>query len=204
MKTEKKLMVIMICLIGMAAFSGCLNSSESKIQGGMLAGELPQFANANLLIRGSAGETAVNTDAAGRFSASLPAGRYQLLLQNSKGELIVIRRELLVENNLTLVVTDVDLIPIPRVTSVSVPMIYDNSAIIEWETDIESDGHVEYGTTEVYGMASYADTELKTRHRIQLYDLQPATTYHFRIAASRYSLESTTSLSRDFAFTTEP
>lgn len=194
----------MICLIGMAAFSGCLNSSESEINGGMVAAELPQFANASFILRGSSGETAVNADASGRFSANLPAGRYQLLMQNSKGELIVIKRELLIENNLTLVVTDVDMIPIPRVTSVSVPMIYADSAIIEWETDIESDGHVEYGTSEVYGMASYADTELKTSHRIQLYDLQPATTYHFRIAASRYSLDSTISLSRDFAFTTEP
>lgn len=204
MKSEKKILTIIICLIATTAFSGCFNSSKSEIGNGIIAAELPQFANASFVLRGYNGETAVNADAYGRFSVTLPAGRYQLLLQNSKGELVVIKRELIIENNLTLVITDVELIPIPKVLSVSVPMIYDNSAIIEWETDIESDGYIEYGTTELYGMASYADTEQKTRHRIQLYDLQPATTYHFRIVATRYSLDSTTSLSHDFTFTTEP
>jgi hypothetical protein len=90
------------------------------------------------------------------------------------------------------------------VLSVAVPLVYDTSAVIEWETDIESDGFVEFGTSELYGYSSYGGSELKTRHRVQLYNLLPATTYHFRINASRYSLESARSLSRDFTFTTEP
>lgn len=205
MKLSKRLLLIVMILAGMAWLPGCLSNRATVTENsGMLAAELPQFANASFLVSGSAGDTSVRADAGGRFSTALAPGRYQLLLQSSSGELVVVKRELIIENNLTLVVTDVDLIPIPSVVSVSVPMIYATSAIIEWETDIESDGYVEYGSNELYGMASYAETQLKKQHRIQLYDLQPATTYHFRIAASRYNLDSTTSLSRDFAFTTEP
>lgn len=205
MKNTKKILLVMFSVSLMAVFSGCLStSSEHETQVGIVSADLPQFANASFLIAGPDGDTSISADDSGKFVAMLKPGRYQLLLQKTNGELILVRRELLVENNLTLVITDAEMIAIPKVISVSVPMIYSTSAIIEWETDIESDGHVEYGTSELYGMASYADTELKTRHRIQLYDLQPGVTYHFRIAASRYSLDSTTSLSRDYAFTTEP
>ncbi|MFZ5953092.1 MAG: fibronectin type III domain-containing protein [Candidatus Rifleibacteriota bacterium] len=206
MKISIRYIPVFLFLFALSALTGCLSTTrtESKDDFGTIFGELPQYPMANLVLSSESSKRAITTDEQGRFSALVEPGRYQLLWQSSSGELVVIKRNLVIENNITLTVTDVDLIPMPRVTSVSVPMIYRNSAIIEWETDIESDGNVDYGTNELYGTSSYADTELKTRHRIQLYELQPATTYHFRIAASRYSLDSTRTLSRDYSFTTEP
>ncbi|MDN5277955.1 MAG: hypothetical protein PWR01_1920 [Clostridiales bacterium] len=199
-----KFLMIFIFFVVTALLQGCLSSTTNKTSLGTLTGEIMHLAQSELLIMGENSKTLVKTDENGKFAASLTPGRYQLLMQSSNGELVVIKRDIQIENNLTFIVTDVDLIPVPQVISVSVPLIYDTSAIIEWETNIESDGLIEYGTNELYGFASYSDTDLKTRHRIQLYDLLPDTTYHFRIAASRYNLDSARSYSRDYAFTTTP
>ncbi|GAB4279151.1 MAG: hypothetical protein Kow0029_22910 [Candidatus Rifleibacteriota bacterium] len=196
--------LVAAAMIAILMLQGCLSSSKSRLNYGMLTGELPMMPNANLLVVGDNSEVKIKLDSEGKFAAQLEPGRYQLLAQGDDGKLVVIKRDILIENNLTFTVTDVDLIPIPAVTSVSVPLVYNTSAIIEWETDIESDGFIEYGTNELYGFSSYADTELKTSHRVQLFDLQPNTTYHFRISASRYNLDSSRSYSRDYAFTTEP
>lgn len=206
MKFLNRTIVILIALFIMASLPGCLTAhKEGGTTGtGILTGQLPQFPDTDFLLSGNSFKTTLKSDPRGNLAAELPAGRYQLLLQRANGGLIVIKRDIVIENNLTFVVTDVDLIPVPSVSSVSVPMVYSTSVIIEWETDIESDGFVEYGTSELYGMASHAESDLKTRHRIQLYDLQPATTYHFRITAARYGLDSTRSYTRDYAFTTEP
>lgn len=194
----------LLSLLLVALLQGCLSSTVTENGNGTLAGELPQIANTDLILLGSDSRISIKTDENGRFAASLAPGKYQLLMQSLGGELVVIKRTIQIENNLTFIVTDVDLIPIPKVVSVSVPLIYSSSAIIEWETDIESDGYVEYGSNELYGYSSYSDTELKTSHRIQIYDLLPGSTYHFRISASRYSLDSAKSYTRDYAFTTEP
>jgi len=125
-------------------------------------------------------------------------------MQTSAGSITLIRRGVQVDNNMTVTVLDTDIVPVPQITAVSVPLVYSTSAIIEWETDIESDGYIEFGNNELYGYSSYATTELKTRHRIQLYSLQPATTYHFRVVASRYNLASARNISRNYTFSTEP
>ncbi|MGM0598213.1 MAG: fibronectin type III domain-containing protein [Candidatus Rifleibacteriota bacterium] len=197
--------LVLTCVLTLTILlSGCLTSSRTDIENGTLAGKLPHLTDSNLIVMNDKEKIPVKTDAEGNFVASLRPGRYQLMFQSSDGNLELIQSDIQIENNLTFRVTDVKLIPAPNVVSVSVPLLYDTSAVIEWETDIESDGHVEYGTSELYGYSSYAETELKKKHRIQLYELLPDTTYHFRIAASRYNLDSTRSFSRDFAFTTEP
>lgn len=95
------------------------------------------------------------------------------------------------------------LMQIPLVQSVEVSLVYSNSAVISWETDIESDGYIEYGNNELYGMSSYVNTTMTKQHRMQLQDLQPATTYYFRIISSQYSLEGTKSYSQGYKFTTK-
>jgi hypothetical protein len=149
-------------------------------------------------------EVSIPVDSEGRFSARVAGGLYNLYMQAADGTVTLIRRDVQVDNNMTVTVLDTDIVPIPQVVSVAVPLVYSTSATIEWETDIESDGYVEFGNNELYGYSSYATTELKKRHRIQLYNLLPATTYHFRVVASRYNLESARSISRNFTFTTEP
>jgi hypothetical protein len=199
-----KRLVITVILSLTILLAGCFTSSRSNVENGTLTGKIPHLAHSNLIAMNDKEKVPIQTDAEGNFIASLKPGRYQLMFQSDNGKLELIQSDIQIENNLTFKVTDVKLIPAPNVVSVSVPLLYDTSAVIEWETDIESDGHIEYGTSELYGFSSYAETELRKKHRIQLYELLPDTTYHFRIAASRYNLESTRTFSRDFAFTTEP
>ena len=98
---------------------------------------------------------------------------------------------------------DIKMPQIPLVKSVQVSLVYATSAVISWETDIESDGYIEYGNNELYGMSSYVNTEQVKYHRMQLQNLQPNTTYYFRIISSHYSLEGTKSYSQGYHFTTE-
>jgi hypothetical protein len=200
-----KIFALMTVVLAATFLPGCLTRTASNESGnGMLTASLTGLSNADLVVSDRKNTYKVKADANGRFSLALPAGNYSLLMQSSDNQLVLIKRDISIENNLTFAVTNVDLIPIPNVVSVSVPLVYRNSAIIEWETDFESDGYIEYGSNEIYGFASYSDTELKKKHRIQIYDLLPDTTYHFRIVASRYNLDATRSYSRDFSFKTEP
>ena len=57
-----------------------------------------------------------------------------------------------------------------------------NSAEISWQTDELSNAVVEYGTTAGYGQLEQ-DQRFLTHHTIVLQDLQPSTTYHFRVSA---------------------
>jgi len=188
----------------MATLQGCLSSHGNDDSAGVLSGRFSAAANSQILAKSDSAEIVIPVDSEGRFSARVASGIYSLHMQTSDGSITLIRRGVQVDNNMTVSILDTDIVPIPQITSVSVPLVYSTSAIIEWETDIESDGYVEFGNNELYGYSSYATTELKTRHRIQLYSLLPATTYHFRVVASRYNLESTRSISRNYTFSTEP
>jgi len=195
---------MLLALLLVATLQGCLSSHGNEYSGGIITGQYRPAANLQLIARSDSGETAFPVDAEGRFSARLSSGIYNLYLQSADGNISLIRSGVEVSNNMTVSVLDTDIVPIPQVTSVAVPLVDSTSAIVEWQTDIESDGYIEFGNNELYGYLSYAVTELKTRHRIQLYNLLPSTTYHFRVVASRYNLESTRSFSRNFTFTTEP
>jgi len=194
-----------LALLVVASLQGCLSSHGDSADGsGVISGQFRAAANMQILANNGESEVSIPVDSEGRFSARVAGGLYNLYMQASDGTVSLIRRDVQVDNNMTVTVLDTDIVPIPQVTSVAVPLVYSTSAIIEWETDIESDGYVEFGNNELYGYSSYATTELKKRHRIQLYNLLPATTYHFRVVASRYNLESARSISRNFTFTTEP
>ncbi len=200
-----KIFALMTAALAATFLPGCLSGPTSnQSDNGLLIANLQELGNADLVVSDQKNSYRVKADANGRFSLALPAGNYNLLMQSANNQLVLIKRDISIENNLTFAVTNVDLIPIPNVVSVSVPLVYRNSVIIEWETDFESDGYIEYGSNELYGFASYSDTELKKKHRIQIYDLLPDTAYHFRIVASRYNLDATRSYSRDFSFKTEP
>ncbi|EKD82618.1 MAG: fibronectin, type III protein [uncultured bacterium] len=197
-------LMALLTVLTMSTLQGCLSSHGTEDSTGVLSGKFSEAANLKILARSDDKEIAIPVDSEGRFSVRVASGIYSLLLQTSDGTITLIRRGVQVDNNMTVTVLDTDIVPIPQVKSVSVPLVYSTSAIIEWETDIESDGYVEFGNNELYGYSSYAVTELKTRHRIQLYNLLPASTYHFRVVASRYNLESARSISRNYTFSTEP
>ena len=185
---------------------GCSSSSDNSLNGesGTVTGSLLDAANSNIVATSDAGEYLIPVDADGRFSANLPVGVYTLSYRSASAnnKLVLTEKKLVVANNVTISVVDAELVPIPQVLNVSVPVINANSAIIEWETDIESDGYLEYGTNEIYGISTYVSTDLTTQHRVQLGSLIPNTTYHFRVVASRHNLESSKFYSQDYTFTT--
>lgn len=203
-RRSRVILATVASLLMLGLLQGCLNAKSTENQLGSISGNLSVAKNLNLVAVCEDQQVIIPVDRDGRFSARLVPGTYQLSLQAKDGTLTLFKKAVQIENNISVTVVDTDLVPIPHVMSVAVPLVYSTSAIIEWETDIESDGYIEFGSNELYGYSSYGVTELKNKHRIQLYNLLPASTYHFRVVASRYSLESAQSISRDFVFTTEP
>ena len=184
---------------------GCSSSSDSNLntESGYITGSLLDAANSNIVAKSDSGEYVIPVDSYGRFSASLPAGIYTLGYRAATtNKLVLTNKTFVVANNVTINIVDTDLVPQPQVIVVNIPVVNANSAIIEWETDIESDGFIEYGTNELYGVSTYVSSDLTTRHRVQISPLMPNTTYHFRVVASRHNIESTKFLTQDYTFTT--
>ena len=170
---------------------------------GTVLGQVAPVPGAAIVLRNAAGDREVPLDGKGRFAVVVSAGTYEVLLKTSDGKLTLVERAVSVEDGLTVSVVNAALVPIPRVTAVSVPLVYRDSAVVEWETDIESDGRVDYGLDAGYGYSSFTDSELKKKHRVQIYGLSSQTPYHFRVVASRHGLETIQSFSSDYSFVTE-
>lgn len=69
----------------------------------------------------------------------------------------------------------------PVISAVSVSMITDTSAQINWATNEPADGWVEYGTSTAYGTGSVPQTALTTTHALGLSGLSTNVVYHYRI-----------------------
>jgi len=86
-------------------------------------------------------------------------------------------------------------------SSISSSSLTTNSAVVTWQTNKPADSQVEYGTTTAYGTLTALDGTLVTSHSWTLTNLQPATTYQFRV---RSKDEGGSSLvSANFSFTTK-
>lgn len=209
MTIRKRFLVLAALMLSLTALmAGCGGTGgdgESASETGMLTGRVPIVSGSVVVIRDADGvEREVSVDADGNYAASLRPGAYSVLLKTADGKLTLVSRTVNIEDNMTVSLVDVRLVPLPEVVSVSVPLVDHDTATIEWISDIDADGRIDYGTDTRYGYSTYTDTELKTKHRMQIYDLRPDTTYHFRIVASRYGLETAETFSKDYAFTTEP
>jgi subtilisin family serine protease len=88
----------------------------------------------------------------------------------------------------------------PDIIDIEVVAISDRTATIFWNTDELADSRIEYGLTTNYGDI-IEDFIPMSMHSITLFDLEPETTYHFRINSSDAS--GNYNLSEDFNFTTE-
>ena len=88
----------------------------------------------------------------------------------------------------------------PVITGTAVENFTPISATVTWNTDELSTSQVRYGLTSQYGDATAIDYDLRTSHSVDLYDLSPATTYHYQVV----SIDSSGNLSRgaDQTFTT--
>ena len=197
--------VLFISIINLLTIVGCSSSSDNNLnsESGYVTGSLLDAANSNIIATSESGEYIIPVDSSGRFSASLPTGVYSLSYRAAtSNKLVLTNKTFVVANNVTISIVDADLVPQPQVILVNIPVVNANSAIIEWETDIESDGYLEYGTNELYGVSSFVSTDLTKKHRVQLNTLMANTTYHFRVVASRHNLESAKFYTKDYTFTT--
>jgi len=209
MKMRNRFLLVAALMLGLTGLvAGCGGAGGDGVgaeASGVLTGRVPIVSGSVVVIRGTDGaELEVAIDADGNYAASLRPGAYSVLLKTSDGKLTLVSRSVNNEDNMTVSLVDIRLVPLPQVVSVSVPLVDHDTATVEWISDIDADGRIDYGTDTRYGYSTYTDTELKTKHRMQLHDLRPDTTYHFRIVASRYGLETAETFSQDYAFTTEP
>lgn len=86
------------------------------------------------------------------------------------------------------------------VSGISSSSITANSAVVSWQTNKPGDSQVDYGPTTTYGSVTALDGSLVTSHSQKLTNLQPSTTYHFRVRSKDEG--GATLVSGDFSFTT--
>ncbi|MBI3038312.1 fibronectin type III domain-containing protein [bacterium] len=205
MKSESLKRVVLI-LISFTVLQGCQKNSMGdfhETKRGHLHGKIRPSHGAVILAQTEANVIEIPTSPDGYFEAFLNPGNYKILMKSSDGSLTLIKKEVIIEDNISISLLNVSMVPIPRITSVSVPIVTKDSATIEWETDIDSEGRIEYGTDANYGYSTFSDTDLKKIHRLQIFSLLPSTPYHFRVSATRHGLDSVQSFSRDYTFATD-
>jgi hypothetical protein len=89
----------------------------------------------------------------------------------------------------------------PSISNVTVTGLASNVATITWNTDIESAGVVEYGTT--YSLGSTENEESTgTSHSISLTGLSSNRTYYFRVKSTAVNISGMASYSGIMPFTT--
>lgn len=70
-----------------------------------------------------------------------------------------------------------------EISGVNVVSVTNNSAVVEWATDVNTDATINYGLDANVGLVRYPLFD-KTKHSLTLDNLEPATTYHFRVISS--------------------
>ena len=86
-------------------------------------------------------------------------------------------------------------------SAISTNPLTTNSAVVSWQTNKPADSQVEYGTTTAYGAMTTLDSTRLVNHSQTLTNLQPATTYHFRVRSRDEG--GSTVVSSNFTFTTK-
>ena len=86
-------------------------------------------------------------------------------------------------------------------SAISAGSIATNSAVVSWQTNKPADSQVEYGTTTTYGSMTALDSTPVTSPSQTLTNLQPATTYQFRVRSKDEGGSSV--VSSNFTFTTK-
>jgi hypothetical protein len=88
----------------------------------------------------------------------------------------------------------------PTLSSIGSSGLGGYSATVNWNTDRIATSQVDYGTTTAYGTSSPLNTSHSIGHSVQLLDLSPNTTYHYRVRST--DTFGNTAVSSDFTFAT--
>jgi len=88
----------------------------------------------------------------------------------------------------------------PVISQVASGIVGTTTATITWNTDEASDSQVEYGLTTAYGNSTPLDELRLTNHSVDLANLMPSTSYHYRVKSR--DAAGNLAISDDFTFTT--
>lgn len=88
----------------------------------------------------------------------------------------------------------------PKLSNIQITVENATTTVITWETDEDADSEVNYGLNKNYGIARDALPN-KKKHKLILTDLEPSTTYHFRVGSQDYG--GNQALSGNYTFTTK-
>ena len=83
-----------------------------------------------------------------------------------------------------------------QISNVNV-QITQNNATISWTTNEKTDGRIDFGLTSNYGNVLIDGSANSTEHTVTLLNLNPNTTYHFKIT-SKSSLQEVSTFDRTF------
>src|SRR5580698_5229334 len=86
-----------------------------------------------------------------------------------------------------------------QISNVTVTGLTNNSATINWSTDVDTDATVNYGLDSSVGIIRDSGAT-STSHSLVIPGLQPATTYYFRVVSTDQSGDTTATAG--FVFTT--
>lgn len=100
--------------------------------------------------------------------------------------------------------TETEGAPDAQITSQSVNSITDTSARVRWDLSDGATGYIEYGTTDTYGSETTRENRYLTTHIQTISNLNPGTTYHYRINGVTSSGEIIRSADRTFTTTGAP
>jgi hypothetical protein len=89
----------------------------------------------------------------------------------------------------------------PIITEVTASGITETSVVISWITNEPSDAQIEYGLTTTYGVSLGLETTLSTSHGADITELEPNSTYHFRVKSS--DAAGNQAVSDDYSFITD-
>jgi peroxiredoxin len=80
-------------------------------------------------------------------------------------------------------ITIADITPLSIQSGPSSSSITETEATIKWVTNEPATSQVQYGKTKTYGSETPEDTDLSTSHSVTLTELDPGTTYYFKVTS---------------------
>ena len=207
MKNLTKIIAIITAMMLVITMCGCTKVKNTKAARGNITGKVYDsngkvLSGATVEIYG--GSPSTKTDAMGQYVLSgLAPGQYKVVATSGSKSVIIIvdvvQGETTENCDLTFKVEDG--LP-PLITDVKVASLTENIATITWLTNEAASSIIDYATGSIgltYTMAA-SDTSMVTDHSLQLTNLLPGHTYHFRVRCRDYY--GNEGISSDYQFTT--
>lgn len=207
MKNFSKIIALITAMMFVIAMCGCSKVKNTKAARGNITGKVYDsngkvLSGARVEIYG--GNPWTTTDYMGQYVlANLSPGQYKVVATHDGKSVIIIvnvvRGETTENCNLTFSVSDG--LP-PLITDVKIASLTENIATITWFTNELSDSVIEYATGAIglaYTMIA-SDTSMVTSHTLELTNLKPGQTYHFRVRCRDF--DKNEGISSDYQFTT--